>query len=173
MPVVSYASISDSPPLVAVACNPDSFTCKLVMKAKAFSLAVLSAKYIPELERLATLHGAAVKDKLEAAGLAHGRGEVLPVPVPEAAEAVLECKVGSARKTGDHLLVIGLVKAARTTSAFTDAWDFQGYAPVLYTGWEKGLTTYDRRGGPAGGAGARHGSAPTEGPKRPSRKQNG
>jgi 3-hydroxy-9,10-secoandrosta-1,3,5(10)-triene-9,17-dione monooxygenase reductase component len=143
MPVVSYASVSTSPPLVAVACNPDSYTCKLALKAGAFSLSLLDRSKTSAIDGLATTHGKSVKDKLASVGLRHSRGVKLNVPAIEGARATLECSVSSKSKTGDHTLVIGLVSAAYATSAFSDFWNFRRYKPLLYTGWKDGLTTYD------------------------------
>ena len=142
MPVVSYASVSDSPPMVAVACNPDGFTCKLAQRAGSFSLSVLDREYLTAMGRLATVSGAKVKDKLRDAGLEHGRGSVLNVPVVKASSATLECKLGSRKRTGDHLLLVAEVRAARSRGAFTDSWDYAQYKPLLYTGWKGGMTTY-------------------------------
>jgi flavin reductase (DIM6/NTAB) family NADH-FMN oxidoreductase RutF len=142
MPVVSYASVSDSPPLVAIACNPDTFTCKLALKSRAFSLSMVPHSELKAVERLAKVRGSSVKDKLVAVGLPHHRGAKLPVPVLEGAEATLECKVSRTVKTGDHLLVIGQVVAAHATASFRDFWDFSRYSPILYTGWKDGMTTY-------------------------------
>lgn len=142
MPVVSYASISDSPPLVAVACNPESFTCKLLTSARAFSLAIMSASFKNRIESLAKVSGRTTRDKLKAVGLAHEKGAKLAVPAIEGAEAILECRLQSAEKKGDHTLVIGLIEDARASGAFSDFWDFDVYKPILYTGWRGGLSTY-------------------------------
>jgi flavin reductase (DIM6/NTAB) family NADH-FMN oxidoreductase RutF len=143
MPVVSYTSVSDSPPLVAVACNPASFTCKLVLKASAFSLSVLDKSHAESISRLATTSGSAVQDKLADAGLSHKRGVRLPVPVIDSADATLECALNSKKKHGDHVLLVGRVEAAYASEGFTDFWDFRKYRPLLYTGWKEGLTTYE------------------------------
>ena len=142
MPVVSYASVSESPPLVAVACNPEGFTCKLALRSKAFSLCVLDRDHEGAISRLATVHGTQVKDKLADAGLKYTKGEKLDVPILEDAVASMECSLKSKRVHGDHLLLVGQVKAARSADSFTDFWDFKSYRPLLYTGWRGGLTTY-------------------------------
>jgi len=142
MPVVSYASMSDSPPLIAIACNPRSFTCKLALKAKAFSLSVIDEDQAAAVAALATLSGRKVKDKLAAAGLSHTRGKALDVPVIKGSEATLELTLSSRRKLGDHLLLVGEVKSAYASSAFDEFWDFQQYNPILYTGWKDGLSTF-------------------------------
>jgi len=142
MPVVSYAAVSDSPPLVAVACNPEGFTCKLAVRSKAFSLSFLRKDYLATFEKLATTSGTREKDKLKAAGLKHGPGSELPVPVIEGAEATLECRLRSKARMGDHLLLVGRVEAAYASRAFSEFWDFRAYRPILYTGWTDRMTTY-------------------------------
>ena len=142
MPVVSYSSVSENPPMVAVSCNPDSYTCKLTLKARAFSLSVLDWDYETAVAHLAVTSGAKVKDKLNDAGLRHTMGTTLDVPVIDGAEATLECKLSSKAKFGDHLLIVGLVKAAYAGDSFGENWDFSKYRPLLYSGWKDGLTTY-------------------------------
>jgi flavin reductase (DIM6/NTAB) family NADH-FMN oxidoreductase RutF len=142
MPVVSYASISDKPPLIAVACSPRGYTCRLTLKAGTFSLSILDRTRSKAVVSLATLSGAKVKDKLKEAGLSHVNGRILGVPVIEGSIATLECKLRESRRLGDHLLLVGTVKAAYASEAFTEFWDFGRYRPVLYTGWRDGLTTY-------------------------------
>ncbi|HEV2226822.1 MAG TPA: flavin reductase family protein [Nitrososphaerales archaeon] len=141
MPVVSYASVSDSPPLVAVACNPQSFTCKLALKASSFSLSILSRKHANAMAKLATTRGSKVKDKLLEAGLKHLPGSKLKVPVIKGADATLECVLRDKWTLGDHLLLVGQVEAASASDAFDDFWNFRKYHPILYTGWRDGLTT--------------------------------
>jgi flavin reductase (DIM6/NTAB) family NADH-FMN oxidoreductase RutF len=142
MPVVAYASISDTPPLVAVACSPRAFTTRLALKARSFSLSLVGSWRLRSVEKLAEVSGAAVKDKLDKVGFAHRKGTRLPVPLIEGAEATLECRLQHHIKTGDHVLLIGRVVAAHSTGAFTDFWDFGRYTPILYTGWKGGMTTY-------------------------------
>jgi flavin reductase (DIM6/NTAB) family NADH-FMN oxidoreductase RutF len=142
MPVVSYASVSDSPPMVAVACNPVGFTCKLAQRAGSFSLSLLDRGGLKALARLATVSGAKVEDKLADAGLGHEPGTALRVPVIRGSHATLECELKFTRRTGDHLLLVAEVRAARSTGAFTDSWDYAQYKPILYTGWKDGMTTY-------------------------------
>jgi flavin reductase (DIM6/NTAB) family NADH-FMN oxidoreductase RutF len=141
MPVVSYSSISDSPPLVAVACSPRSFTCELVLKASAFSMCILDRDHSDALAKLATTSGRTVKDKLLDAGLDHTPGSKLKVPVIKGAHATLECLLRDQWRLGDHMLLIGLVQAASASEAFNEYWDFEKYHPLLYTGWKEGLTT--------------------------------
>ena len=143
MPVVSYASVSDAPPMVAVACDPRGFTCKLAARAGSFSLSLLDRTHAGAVARLAAIRGAEVEDKLTYAGLDHTGGTKLKVPVPKDAVAALECALTSKRRHGDHLLLVGKVKAASAAASFTGFWDYAKYRPILYTGWRDGLTTYE------------------------------
>jgi flavin reductase (DIM6/NTAB) family NADH-FMN oxidoreductase RutF len=142
MPVVSYASVSALPPLIVVACDPAAYTLKLVLACRAFSLCLLDRHQVQAMERLATTSGRDIADKLSEAGLDHTTGKKLKVPVIRGAEATLECQLHSKRRLGDHILLVGLVKACYASGKFSDFWDFKAYRPVLYTGWRGGMTTY-------------------------------
>lgn len=142
MPVVSYASASDKPPAVVVSCNPGGFTCKLAQKAGSFSLSILDRGSIGAFARLASVSGMKVKDKLADAGLRHKQGKALNVPVIDRALATLECQLTGTRTIGDHIMLIGEVRAAYAASAFNDFWDYSQYKPLLYAGWRDGMTTY-------------------------------
>ncbi len=142
MPVVSYLSASEDPPMVAVACAPRGFTYRLARRARCFSLSVLGRERASALSKLATVSGAKVKDKLAEAGLRHSEGRKLRVPVLEAALATLECRLQATRRLGDHQLLVARVEAARATDAFSGFWDYHRYSPVLYAGWQDRLAEY-------------------------------
>lgn len=146
MPVVSYAAVSTSPPLIVVACDPRSFTTRLALESRAFSLSILGRGGLKAIEKLALTSGRWVSDKLVECGLAHTSGTELDVPVLRSAEATLECRVHSRRSLGDHVLLVGLVKACYASKKFDGFWNFERYRPILYTGWKDGLTTYPRAG---------------------------
>ena len=112
------------------------------MRAGSFSLSLLGRDDTTKLDKLATTHGGDVRDKLASAGLTHRRGTRLSVPVIAGAFATIECSLKSKQKAGDHLLLIGLVRAAYATDAFSDFWDFRRYKPILYTGWKDGMTVF-------------------------------
>jgi len=144
MPVVSYASVSASPPLLVVACDPASFTLGLALKSRAFSLCLLDRRRIMAMQRLASSSGRNIANKLKRSGLSQKAGAVLDVPVVKGAEATLECHLQSKTRIGDHVLLVGLVKACYSTDKFSEFWDFKRYTPVLYTGWREGMTTYEQ-----------------------------
>jgi flavin reductase (DIM6/NTAB) family NADH-FMN oxidoreductase RutF len=150
MLVVSYASASEKPPFVAVSCSPLAFTCKLALKAGAFSLCALDRKELGSVELLASISGEKVKDKLEAAGIPYALGEALHTPIIASSVASLECSIESKRKLGDHVLIIGEVKGCDAAEGFSDFWDFAKYRPILYTGWKNGMSTYAEGPDPSG-----------------------
>ena len=142
MPVVSYASVSESPPLVAVACAPSGFTFRLIVRAGAFSLCLLDRKHSAKVEKLASTSGPARRDKLAEAGFRHAPGKMLGVPLIRSSAASLECTLVSRTKVGEHVLMIARVVGAVASSAFGDFWDFRKYRPILYAGWKGGMTAY-------------------------------
>ena len=142
MPVVSYACVSENPPVVVVGCSPKSFTYELSTKSRAFSLCVLDRRRSSAIAELAVKSGREVTDKLKEAGIEHNEGARLSVPVIVGAEATLECKVTEKKRVGDHDVLFGQVKACYSSGNFDGFWDFRKYRPVLYTGWREGMTTY-------------------------------
>jgi flavin reductase (DIM6/NTAB) family NADH-FMN oxidoreductase RutF len=145
MPVVSYLSISSSPPIIGVACFKGNFTMRLAIDSGEFSLCLVDRTMIVPMSFLATQSGRRFADKLEAAGLKHRPGRTVRAPVISGSVAVLECSVSSCKRLGDHSLLIGKVEAAYATKDFREYWRFKEYSPILYTGWRKGLRTYGRR----------------------------
>lgn len=76
-----------------------------------------------------------IKDKLSYAGITYHRGEKLQnLPIPDEAEAWLECKTTKTIPTGDHELFIATVEAAYTTEDFQEYWKYQKYKLPLYIG---------------------------------------
>ena len=142
MPVVSYASLSASPPLVGVSCDPRAFTYIMIAKAGIFSLCFLDRKHLSAVEFLATHSGRISADKLADSGLGHHNGTRLDVPVITESVASLECALVAKKKFGDHVLVVGEVEAARASADFGEYWRFNTYRPILYAGWQGRLSTF-------------------------------
>lgn len=143
MPVVSYASVSEVPSLVAVSCAPLAFTYLVIAKSRLFSLCFLDRSQTRAVEFLATHSGRGTDDKLADSGLSHRPGRKLDVPVVKESVASLECSLWARRRLGDHVLIVGKVEAAYASADFADYWRFRKYEPILYTGWQGRLTTYD------------------------------
>ena len=143
MPVVAYAMASVVPPVVSVSCNPDAFTLKLALKARAFALCLLKSEGLTSMEKLATISGAKVRDKLQEAGIRYRTGAAAKAPVITDSAAVLECTLRSSRRVGDHVLILGTVRASRAIEDFEEFWAYRDYEPILYAGWKDGMTTYN------------------------------
>lgn len=144
MPVISYAQLSEKPPLFGVSCARGSFTLKLASASKAFALSLLDSKHISSFEALASRGGRPGSDKLTGAGLKHRRGRKVDAPVLSDSVAALECSLHSTTKFGDHVLLVGKVEAAYASADFRGYWRFSRYRPILYAGWRGGMSSYKR-----------------------------
>lgn len=142
MPVISYSSLSGKPPLFGVSCAKGSFTLDVVRASKEFSVCLLGESHAKAIELLASGRGKAGSDKLEGAGLRHRRGRTVRAPVILGSVAVLECSLQRIVKTGDHVLIVGRVKAALASDDFRAYWSFSSYRPMLYAGWRNGVELY-------------------------------
>jgi len=141
MPVVSFTSLSESPPIVGVSSSRSHRTYKTALASRRFSLCWLDLKESRAVEQLALHSGTEFRDKLSAAGLKHHRGRSLDVPVIDSAVAVLECSLVKTMRFGDHSFLVGNVLDAYATDDFREYWEFRTYQPILYTGWRGGLST--------------------------------
>ncbi len=142
MPVVSYAALSEKPPLFGVSCAKDSFTLRTSIAAGAFSISLLGDKYVGALSSLASRKGRDGADKLDGAGLKHSKGAKLGAPIILGAKAVLECKLIRTLKMGDHFLLVGRIESAMASNDFRDYWRFRSYRPMLYAGWKRGMELF-------------------------------
>ncbi|MDV3293287.1 MAG: flavin reductase family protein [Nitrososphaerales archaeon] len=142
MPVISYAQLSEKPPLFGVSCARRSFTLKLAASSKAFALSLLDAKHIRSVELLASRRGKQGSDKLAGAGLTSRKGRKVDAPVISESVAALECSVYSTETLGDHVLLVGKVEAAYASPDFRGYWRFIRYRPMLYAGWRDGMSSY-------------------------------
>ena len=142
MPVISYSSLSERPPLFGVSCARSSFTLKIVRDSEEFSLCLLGEDKAGALGLLASRRGTEGSDKLKGAGLDHRRGRTVGAPIILGSAAALECSLVECMKTGDHVLVVGRVRAALATGDFRNYWRFRSYRPLLYAGWLRGVRLY-------------------------------
>ena len=144
MPVVSYSALSTRPPLFGVSCSADSFTLGIASASKAFSLCLLGEEHAESIASLASNSGKKGADKLAAVGLKHRKGPRLGAPIVLGTAAALECSLQRSLTLGDHVLLVGRIEAALATSDFRGYWRFESYHPLLYTGWQGGLSLYGR-----------------------------
>lgn len=144
MPVISYSSLSERPPLFGVSCAKGSFTLRVVSASKVFSLCLLGESRADSIALLASRRGRKGSDKLSEAGLAHSKGRLLGSPIILGSSAALECSLLRSLRTGDHVLLVGRIEAALATGDFDGYWRFKSYRPLLYAGWQGGLRVYGR-----------------------------
>jgi len=142
MPVVSYAALSDKPPLLGVSCARDSFTLRTSIMAGAFSVSLLGDEHVGALSKLASRKGKGGADKLDGAGLKHRRGAKLGAPIILGSAATLECSLVRTVRMGDHVLLVGRIESTLANNDFRDYWRFASYRPMLYVGWEQGMRLY-------------------------------
>jgi len=142
MPVVSYAALSEKPPLFGVSCAKDSFTLRTSMAARAFSISLLDDEHVGAVSKLASRKGREGADKMDEAGLKHRRGTKLGAPIVVGSVAALECALLRTLRMGDHVLLVGRIESAVANDDFREYWRFASYHPILYAGWDQGVELY-------------------------------
>ena len=142
MPVISYSSLSEEPPLLGVSCSKGSFTLKVVTESRAFSICLVDERQLHSVSVLASRKGRPGTDKLADAGLKHRRGKKLGAPVILGTAAALECSLKRSISLGDHVLLIGRIESALASADFREYWRFDSYRPLLYSGWQNGMRLY-------------------------------
>lgn len=101
----SFASLSLEPPLVSFMVARTSTSWPRIARAGAFCVNVLSARQ-GELCRAFAVSGA---DKF--AGVAHSPAPVTGSPLLEGVSAWIDCDIHAVHTGGDHLIVVGRVRA--------------------------------------------------------------
>jgi flavin reductase (DIM6/NTAB) family NADH-FMN oxidoreductase RutF len=142
MPVISYTSLSEKPPIFGVSCSKDSFTLRIVSASKAFSICLLEDKGVGSATRLASRKGRMGADKLMEAGFKHRKGIASGSPIIVGSAAALECSLQRKVRIGDHVLLVGRIMSARAAGDFRKYWRFRSYHPMLYAGWQGGMSLY-------------------------------
>jgi flavin reductase ActVB len=106
--VSSFGTLSFDPPLVmfAIQHNADSYTT--MVESKAFGVSLLSV----EQAYVARLFASKGKEKTRVTQFDDGTS--LHVPLIPDALAQIECATSQVVLSGDHVILIGLVEAART-----------------------------------------------------------
>lgn len=130
---ISYISLSFDPPLVGVSISPENRTHFLTRESGYFAMNWLDVKHADKILFMGEKSSRVVKDKIEAAGLSVQRGKS-PAPVLKEAAAILECRVESIKRTGDHDLFVGECVYAYALDDFHEYWRFEKYSPPLYMG---------------------------------------
>jgi len=124
-----------NPPMVALAIMKTHRTYKIVKQSDMFAVSWMSYQNLEKIKKLAEKSPEEVRDKLLHAGIKyHGGRKLRDLPIPDEAEAWIECKTIQTVETGDHELFIASVEAAYAVDDFKEYWEYRRYRPVLYVG---------------------------------------
>jgi flavin reductase (DIM6/NTAB) family NADH-FMN oxidoreductase RutF len=120
--VSSFGTLSFDPPLVMFAIQHNADSYSVMVESQAFGVSLLGAEQA-EVARLFATKGSA-----KARHTTFEVGQVVRVPLIPGALAHIECSTSQIVMSGDHVIVIGLVEAARTSDG----------RPLLYFAREYG-----------------------------------
>ncbi|MFF9650650.1 flavin reductase family protein [Streptomyces sp. NPDC014622] len=119
----SFASLSLDPPLVAFMVARTSTTWPRIARAGAFCVNVLGA----DQEALCRSFAVSGADKF--AGVAYEAAPVTGAPLLDGVPAWIDCRIHAVHTGGDHLIVVGRVKALGTSGTPNSA---DGDGPLLF-----------------------------------------
>jgi flavin reductase (DIM6/NTAB) family NADH-FMN oxidoreductase RutF len=102
--------VSMKPPLLAFAIHPRRYSYELLQKTPAFVVNVMGYDQAPEILFCGRCSGRDV-DKFAEAGLTLVPARAVDVPAIAEAWAHVECDVEAQHVTGDHVVVVGRVRA--------------------------------------------------------------
>lgn len=134
MPAVSCISISDEPPIVALAVSIRSRTNWIIKKSRKFSVNWVDQRNV-RLRRLIIDLARPVEgpDKLRVNNAPYTIE--LGAPVIAGCSAYAICRVRKVNRLGDHdLFVAEVVLAKAVAEAFVTYWNFKRYKPSIYFG---------------------------------------
>ncbi len=104
--------VSWDPPLVAVAIAPTRYTHELISTFREFALNIVSERLLDVALKVFGSVSGREQDKFKLAGIEPGKAKKIRAPIIREAPIVIECKLVSAIRTGDHTVFIGKVVAA-------------------------------------------------------------
>lgn len=106
--------VSWDPPLIAVAIAPSRHTYELIREFKAFAVHIVSRRLEDiAIEIFGSLSGREV-DKFAKSGISPAKAKSITAPIITDAVVIMECRLVSEFKAGDHIVVVGeVVKAYR------------------------------------------------------------
>jgi flavin reductase (DIM6/NTAB) family NADH-FMN oxidoreductase RutF len=138
MPANSCISISNQPPVVALALFRHGRTASIIQNSKSFSINWLNFKDGSSEEailNLANTSKSKARDKLKMNKIEYRLENGLPII--SNSEAYATCALQRVIGTGDHNLFIARVQSARASQDFKKYWKFRRYDPILYLGSDK------------------------------------
>jgi flavin reductase (DIM6/NTAB) family NADH-FMN oxidoreductase RutF len=134
----SVISGSSNPPRVVCAMKKSEPTLVIMRESKSFSVNWMGLEFAKSVDLLGFRRKGKPRDKIRAAGLNWRPGGRTSAPTISEAEATLECKLNRIIPLDDNDLVVGDVVSTKTSSDFSDYWQFKTYKPLIYYGAVRG-----------------------------------
>lgn len=127
--------VSIDPPLLAFAIHPRRYSYQLLQQDHAFVVNVMTYDRAPEVLFCGRCSGRDV-DKFAEGALTAVDAASVDAPAIAEALAHVECDVYAKHEAGDHVIVVGRVRAVSTEEgALVDGWrDLAVAAPLLHLG---------------------------------------
>lgn len=134
MPAVSFISVSDNPPLVALSVQKKSRTCFVIRSSGSFSANWLDNDLTHKEYVLDLAKPSKSSNKLDERAIHYTLRSKTPVLAE--AEAFMICRMIRAISCSDHFLFLARVTSARASKDFllNKYWAFKKYKPMLYIG---------------------------------------
>lgn len=134
--------VSIDPPLLAFAIHPQRYSYKLLQESSAFVVNVMAYDQAPEVLFCGRLSGRDV-DKLAEADLTAVDAGSVDAPAIEEALAHVECDVEAEHVAGDHVIVVGRVRAVSAEEGVLveGQRDLVAAPPLLHLGGARFTTT--------------------------------
>jgi flavin reductase (DIM6/NTAB) family NADH-FMN oxidoreductase RutF len=134
--------VSMSPPMVAFAIHPRRYSYELLQENPAFVVNVMAHDQAPQVLFCGRFSGRDV-DKFAAAGLTMVDGVSVDVPAIDEALAHVACEVEAEHVAGDHVIVVGRVRAvAAAEGMLVEGWrDLTAAPPLFHVGGDRFTTS--------------------------------
>jgi flavin reductase (DIM6/NTAB) family NADH-FMN oxidoreductase RutF len=127
--------VSIDPPLLAFAIREERHSYRLLQENPAFVVNAMAYSHTPEV-LLCGRHSGRDVDKFAATGLTAVAAAEVDAPAIAEALAHVECQVEAEYPAGDHILVVGRVRAVSAKSdVLVEGWrDLAAAPPILHLG---------------------------------------
>jgi flavin reductase (DIM6/NTAB) family NADH-FMN oxidoreductase RutF len=134
--------VSGSPPLVAFAVRSRRHSYQLLQESAAFVVNVMSYDQAPEVLFCGRCSGRDV-DKFAESDLTAVPARSVDAPAIVEARAHIECEVEAEHAAGDHVIVVGRVRAVSADEGvLVDDWrDLDGAPPLFHLGGDRFTTS--------------------------------
>jgi flavin reductase (DIM6/NTAB) family NADH-FMN oxidoreductase RutF len=134
--------VSMNPPLLAFAVREGRYSYQLLRENPAFVVNVMAYGQAPEVLLCGRRSGRDL-DKFAAAGLTAVPAETVEAPAIAEALAHIECEVQAEHPAGDHIIIVGQVRAVfAQPGTLVEGWrDLVAVPPLLHLGGNRFTTS--------------------------------